>query len=517
MTYEVTTWKNTVYDDEGNELQKGTPYSAENMNKIEQELLTLDTVMHDHPNKKVLNTVTQELLDDIHEHQNMPVLKHITQTVIDDTHKHANKTVLDKVTQKHLDDIAAHGVTLTDHERRLVNIVESVTNLKIKVVQTIAERNALVNKDSIIVHVVNATADTTVISGWAQYIYQSAAWIKIAENESIDVLLSWAALTGKPTLFPPAAHEHPITQITGLQAALDAKETPAGATAKAEAAKVSAQAYALAMTGLRILDNRAVVPSPVDYASYRTTQEFKNSTAVGLAGKAGTFVHVFTERAWNDQSGGYVRQLAYDGYSTKMWTRYGNQLTNIWSEWDELETTVGSQAKVTAHANDNVKHISPDERTKITEAHDAKHAHANKLILDLITQAIIDNSHNHANKTVLDALTQAHLTNTHTHSNATVLASITQALLNQIHTHTNKALLDKITYSGAKPAIDLILLEELAIHTHEYASLLNKPIIPTQTSQLTNNSQFPASNAARITVSATAPVNPQPNDIWIVI
>ncbi|MET3657816.1 hypothetical protein [Sporosarcina psychrophila] len=497
MAYEVTSWKNTVHDSEGNELQKGTPYSAENMNKIEQQLLVLDEVQHDHANKDALNNVTQEQLDKIHDHDNMPVLEQLTQAVVDDTHKHPNKSVLDKVTQKNLDDIVAHGVILSDHEQRLVNIVESVTNLKIKAVQTIAERDALVNKESIIVHVVDATADATVVKGWAQYIYQSDAWVKIAENESIDVVLSWASLIGKPTSFPPVAHEHPIAQVTGLSAELNAKETPAGAKAKVDALEVVTKAYAYGLVGNKILDNRGVVPKPSDYADYRTTQEFKYATSVNLVSGSGQYVHVFTERAWKDPSGGYVRQLAYDGLSTKMWTRYGNQTTDIWSAWDELETTAGSQAKVTAHANDAVKHVTPAERTKINDAFNASHAHANKVALDLVTQAIINNSH--------------------THENASVLAGITQALLNEIHSHANQLALNKIAYSGDKSAIDLIQLEELAIHTHEYSALLNKPVIPTQTSQLTNNSEFLASNAARMTVSTTAPVNPKVNDIWIVI
>lgn len=41
---------------------------------------------------------------------------------------------------------------------------------------------------------------------------------------------SWAAVTGKPTAFPPTVHEHTIEQVNGLGAALDGKQ-PAGAYA----------------------------------------------------------------------------------------------------------------------------------------------------------------------------------------------------------------------------------------------------------------------------------------------
>jgi hypothetical protein len=40
----------------------------------------------------------------------------------------------------------------------------------------------------------------------------------------------WAGITGKPTSFTPAAHSHPISQVTGLQTALDAK-APLGSPA----------------------------------------------------------------------------------------------------------------------------------------------------------------------------------------------------------------------------------------------------------------------------------------------
>lgn len=502
MAYEVTSWKNTVHDNEGNELQKGTPYSAENMNKIEQQLLVLDEVQHDHANKDALNNVTQEQLDKIHDHDNMPVLEQVTQAVVDDTHKHPNKSVLDKVTQKNLDDIVAHGVILSDHEQRLVNIVESVTNLKIKAVQTIAERDALVNKESIIVHVVDATVDATVVKGWAQYIYQSDAWVKIAENESIDVVLSWASLIGKPTTFPATAHEHPKSQVTGLQAELDAKFNRTGDT----------------ITGPLKIKDTAISTDEIT---------FDGATAVGMrvtnphgyvsiAPLNTSGAHIYTDRAlffFNKTPVSINNMFSSYNHDLQLQRQYVTKLTLgvamatfldsvkapffVQTDGKMVETTTGAQARVDTHSNDGVKHVTPAERTKINDAFNASHAHANKVALDLVTQAMINNSH--------------------THENSLVLAGITQALLNKIHSHENQAALNKIAYSGTETAIDLIQLEELAVHTHEYSALLNKPVIPTQTSQLTNNSEFLASNAARMTVSTTAPVNPKVNDIWIVI
>ena len=53
----------------------------------------------------------------------------------------------------------------------------------------------------------------------------------VGEFDSLDARISasgggsptWSSVTGKPTEFPPEAHGHVIGDVTGLQAALDAK------------------------------------------------------------------------------------------------------------------------------------------------------------------------------------------------------------------------------------------------------------------------------------------------------
>lgn len=68
-----------------------------------------------------------------------------------------------------------------------------------RVVADIAARNAL-NGEASLVYVKNATDDTTVKSGGATYIYDSAtsAWVKTSEAESMDLVFSWANLQDKP-------------------------------------------------------------------------------------------------------------------------------------------------------------------------------------------------------------------------------------------------------------------------------------------------------------------------------
>ena len=69
------------------------------------------------------------------------------------------------------------------------------------VVDTITERDALNPIENIIVLVTDATADTTVTAGGATYVYDVAktTWKKIGETESMDLILSWDNINGRPT------------------------------------------------------------------------------------------------------------------------------------------------------------------------------------------------------------------------------------------------------------------------------------------------------------------------------
>jgi hypothetical protein len=72
------------------------------------------------------------------------------------------------------------------------------------IVADIAARDALAPTHSIFAFVTNATGDSTVVSGGATYLWNptSSAWIKVSEAESLDVVLQWANIQGKPTSSP---------------------------------------------------------------------------------------------------------------------------------------------------------------------------------------------------------------------------------------------------------------------------------------------------------------------------
>lgn len=64
----------------------------------------------------------------------------------------------------------------------------------------IAARDAMTLTKSTFVYVADATGDESVSSGAAMYLYDfpNTTWHKVTEYESLDLVLSWENITGKP-------------------------------------------------------------------------------------------------------------------------------------------------------------------------------------------------------------------------------------------------------------------------------------------------------------------------------
>lgn len=81
--------------------------------------------------------------------------------------------------------------------------------------------------DGLNVFVTDASGDPsgTVTSGWAIYKYtlSTTTWVKIAENESLDVVTDWTNITNKPSTFTPSSHTHAISDVTDLSTTLAGK------------------------------------------------------------------------------------------------------------------------------------------------------------------------------------------------------------------------------------------------------------------------------------------------------
>ncbi|WP_417456174.1 hypothetical protein [Kordiimonas sp.] len=76
---------------------------------------------------------------------------------------------------------------------------------------------------------------------------------------------AWSAITGKPSSFAPSAHGHPISDVTGLQAALDSKAGFNRVIVSAAHTAVAEQVVAVDTTGAAITITAPASPSANDY------------------------------------------------------------------------------------------------------------------------------------------------------------------------------------------------------------------------------------------------------------
>lgn len=90
----------------------------------------------------------------------------------------------------------------------LVPISQLPSQVKeMRIVNTIADRDKITDKfENLRVYVKDATADSTVKSGGADYLYDGSTWIKTGEAESLDLVLSWDNVSDKPEEYIPAKH-----------------------------------------------------------------------------------------------------------------------------------------------------------------------------------------------------------------------------------------------------------------------------------------------------------------------
>ncbi len=99
--------------------------------------------------------------------------------------------------------------------RRIINesdiqamIDASVSGIQtgIEIVTDITARNALTPANGKYVLVLDATADPTVTSGAASYVWREATseWIKLTDYESLDMTISWDMIQDRPSSLPSA-------------------------------------------------------------------------------------------------------------------------------------------------------------------------------------------------------------------------------------------------------------------------------------------------------------------------
>lgn len=91
------------------------------------------------------------------------------------------------------------------------------------IVADITERDALSSSVNTLVLVIDATGDPTVGVGAALYAYNASTqeYIKVAEYESMDVIVQWTSIQGRPTSTPSeidqaVADSHTHANLTTL-------------------------------------------------------------------------------------------------------------------------------------------------------------------------------------------------------------------------------------------------------------------------------------------------------------
>jgi roadblock/LC7 domain-containing protein len=104
---------------------------------------------------------------------------------------------------------ASYNVTATDHTL----LGYSLFTVTVNAGSTITGNNPTNNNDFIITIYHSSSGVGEAPADGQTYGRKDTAW----------ELIAWTAITGKPTTFTPAAHNHPISEVTGLQSALDGK------------------------------------------------------------------------------------------------------------------------------------------------------------------------------------------------------------------------------------------------------------------------------------------------------
>lgn len=117
----------------------------------------------------------------------------------------------------------------------------------------------------------------------------------------------------------------------------------------------------------------------------------------------------------------------------------GDPITYLWNGAKWISVTGLVDVDLSAYA----KKSEVNPRLDVLEA--TAHTHANKSVVDQLTQNVIDDSHKHTNRTVLDQVTQDVVDNSHSHPNEDVLDQLTQPVIDYAHKHTNRTVLDQTT------------------------------------------------------------------------
>lgn len=192
----------------------------------------------------------------------------------------------------------------------------------------------------------------------------------------------WSMIIGKPETFPPSIHGHLISDITGLQTALDTRGIPAGGTTGQVLAKVSGTDYHVAWStppsgsGFVAWVDITGKPSTFTPSSHAHVISEVTNLQATLDGKAASsHAHIIA-----DVTG---LQTALDGKAAASHTHLASQISDSTAAGRTLLTAVDAAAQRTTLSINNVdntsdvnKPISTAGQTALNGKADTSHAHA---------------------------------------------------------------------------------------------------------------------------------------------
>jgi hypothetical protein len=121
------------------------------------------------------------------------------------------------------DGSSVRRVINSDDIQAMIDAAVAGVQTGIEIVNDIAARDALTATNGKYVLVLDASADATVVSGAASYVWRAATsqWIKLTEYESLDLTITWAMIQGGPASSPAAidaavANSHTHANMTQL-------------------------------------------------------------------------------------------------------------------------------------------------------------------------------------------------------------------------------------------------------------------------------------------------------------
>lgn len=136
------------------------------------------------------------------------------------------------------------------------------------------------------------------------FVWDGAAWFQVMGGA---VAVDWADITGKPSTFAPSAHGHEIAEVTGLTAALAAKQASLGFTPEDAAQKGAANGYAPLGADTKV--PAIYLPSFVD-----DVLEFANLAALPVTGETGKiYVTLDTNKQYRWGGSSYTEISASPG------------------------------------------------------------------------------------------------------------------------------------------------------------------------------------------------------------